>query len=361
MAKISLCMIVKNEEKVLRRCLDAAKRFADEIIVVDTGSDDSTREIARAYTDKVYDFEWNYDFSAARNYSFSKAESEYVMWLDADDVVRDEETVKINAWKKNPDADTLYCFYDASFDSNGNPTFTFMRERIMKNDGRAVWKGFIHECVTPFGKVVKSDIRIEHRPRPDKPKKIDRNLEIYRKNIQKGARLNARDKFYYGKELLTNGYTEEGILMIESMVNVHGAFYVNKIEGLRLIGDAKHRLGDSTGAKKAYVMSFVYGAPRAGALNGLGRLAKEAEDYAEAALWFNAALNCADHSREGDFERAEERGLFPYIELSCCLWRLGRREEAFEMHKKAAALAPDHPSVKYNEKFFSEYFGNLKK
>ena len=215
MAKISLCMIVKNEEKVLRRCLDAAKRFADEIIVVDTGSDDSTREIARAYTDKVYDFEWNYDFSAARNYSFSKAESEYVMWLDADDVVRDEETVKINAWKKNPDADTLYCFYDASFDSNGNPTFTFMRERIMKNDGRAVWKGFIHECVTPFGKVVKSDIRIEHRPRPDKPKKIDRNLEIYRKNIQKGARLNARDKFYYGKELLTNGYTEEGILMIE--------------------------------------------------------------------------------------------------------------------------------------------------
>ena len=90
-------------------------------------------------------------------------------------------------------------------------------------------------------------------------------------------------------------------------------------------------------------------------------LAKEAEDYAEAALWFNAALNCADHSREGDFERAEERGLFPYIELSCCLWRLNRREEAFEMHKKAAALAPDHPSVKYNEKFFSEYFGNLKK
>ena len=144
--------------------------------------------------------------------------------------------------------------------------------------------------------------------------------------------------------------------MIESMLNVHGAFYVNKIEGLRLIGDAKHRLGDSTGAKKAYVMSFVYGAPRAGALNGLGRLAKEAEDYAEAALWFNAALNCADHSREGDFERAEERGLFPYIELSCCLWRLGRREEAYGMHKKAAAVAPNYPSVKYNERFFSENY-----
>ena len=144
--------------------------------------------------------------------------------------------------------------------------------------------------------------------------------------------------------------------MIESMVNVHGAFYVNKIEGLRLIGDTKQRLGDRTGAKKAYAASFVYGAPRAGVLNGLGRLAKEAGNYEEAAFWFSAALNCADHSREGDFERAEERELFPYIELSCCLWRLNRREEAYGMHKKAAALAPDHPSVKYNEKFFSENY-----
>ncbi len=63
-------MIVKNEEKVLGRVLESAKKFADEIIIVDTGSTDKTKDIARKYTDKIYDFKWIDDFAAARNYSF---------------------------------------------------------------------------------------------------------------------------------------------------------------------------------------------------------------------------------------------------------------------------------------------------
>ena len=67
MATVSLCMIVKNEEKVLSRCLDSVKDAVDEIIIVDTGSEDNTKNIASQYTDKIYDFKWVYDFSAARN------------------------------------------------------------------------------------------------------------------------------------------------------------------------------------------------------------------------------------------------------------------------------------------------------
>ena len=73
MITISLCMIVKNEEKVLARCLDSIADLMDEIIIVDTGSSDNTKEIAKKYTDKIYDFAWIDDFSAARNYSFSKS------------------------------------------------------------------------------------------------------------------------------------------------------------------------------------------------------------------------------------------------------------------------------------------------
>ena len=76
MITISLCMIVKNEEKVLARCLDSIADLMDEIIIVDTGSSDNTKEIAKKYTDKIYDFAWIDDFSAARNYSFSKATKE---------------------------------------------------------------------------------------------------------------------------------------------------------------------------------------------------------------------------------------------------------------------------------------------
>ena len=67
MVGISLCMIVKNEEDVLARCLESVRGIADEIIVVDTGSTDKTVEIARQFTNQVYYFEWRDDFSAARN------------------------------------------------------------------------------------------------------------------------------------------------------------------------------------------------------------------------------------------------------------------------------------------------------
>ena len=67
MISVSLCMIVKNEEKVLDRCLKNVRDFADEIVIVDTGSEDKTKKIAGEYTDKIYDFPWTDDFAAARN------------------------------------------------------------------------------------------------------------------------------------------------------------------------------------------------------------------------------------------------------------------------------------------------------
>lgn len=79
----------KNEEEVLERCLNSLKGLMDEIIIVDTGSTDRTKEIAARYTDKIYDFSWCDDFAAARNFSFSKATQEYIYAPDADEVLDD--------------------------------------------------------------------------------------------------------------------------------------------------------------------------------------------------------------------------------------------------------------------------------
>ena len=95
MAAISLCMIVKDEEAVLERCLDCFGELADEIVIVDTGSSDRTREIAGKYTSRVYEFPWCGDFSAARNYGFERATKEYCMWVDADDVMRQERPAAV--------------------------------------------------------------------------------------------------------------------------------------------------------------------------------------------------------------------------------------------------------------------------
>lgn len=90
MPTISLCMIVRDEAAVLERCLQSVAHLVDEIIIVDTGSVDETKTIAAAFTPHLYDFPWQDDFSAARNFAFSKGTGDYLFWMDADDVLPPE-------------------------------------------------------------------------------------------------------------------------------------------------------------------------------------------------------------------------------------------------------------------------------
>lgn len=91
MCTISLCMIVKDEESNIRRCLESVKDAVDEIIIVDTGSTDRTKELCKKYTDKIFDFVWEDNFAQARNFSIEKASSDWILWMDADTELRIKE------------------------------------------------------------------------------------------------------------------------------------------------------------------------------------------------------------------------------------------------------------------------------
>jgi len=91
---IALCMIVKNEEDYLRRCLDSVNNKVDQIIIVDTGSTDATVEIAKEYTTQIYSFKWVNDFSAARNEAIKYATSDYILILDADEYLDENSDLK---------------------------------------------------------------------------------------------------------------------------------------------------------------------------------------------------------------------------------------------------------------------------
>ena len=101
---LSLCMIVKNEEKNLAPCLRSIRDVADEMIIVDTGSTDKTKEIACVFGAKIFDIAWTGDFSAARNYSLQQAEGDWVLVLDADEVISglDHDELKTLIAKKTP-------------------------------------------------------------------------------------------------------------------------------------------------------------------------------------------------------------------------------------------------------------------
>ncbi len=100
---ISLCMIAKNEEKYLEQCLNSVKDIVAEIIIVDTGSTDKTKEIAKKFDAEIFDFKWIDDFSAARNESLKHATKDWILILDADEIIEKKDLSKIKNLIENPD------------------------------------------------------------------------------------------------------------------------------------------------------------------------------------------------------------------------------------------------------------------
>ena len=172
---LSVCMIVRNEAAVLERCLEGVCLFADEIIIVDTGSDDATKDIAARYTNKVYDYKWRDDFGSARNESYRYAACDYIMWADADDVIDEENAAKINALKKNLTAETesVNMIYDA-LETGG----LIAQSRMVRRKTNPVWKGRLHEFIPLNHPAMQTDIRIYHRKTG--PRDYARNIRIIR-------------------------------------------------------------------------------------------------------------------------------------------------------------------------------------
>ena len=131
--------------------------------MVDTGSTDQTVKIAKEFTDKVYFFKWCDDFSAARNYAFDMASQDLLMWLDADDIITDENCAKINELKNSFEGfDMAILPYATAFDG-AKPTFVYNRERIFRRDKNYRFLGEVHESVVPCGKIYYSDALIYHK------------------------------------------------------------------------------------------------------------------------------------------------------------------------------------------------------
>ena len=283
MITISLCMIVKNEEQVLGRCLEAARSFADEIIIVDTGSQDRTREIGREYGGKVYEYAWEDDFAAARNEAFSKAVMDYCMWLDADDVVTKENQEKIRQLKKelDPDIDMVMMKYSIAEDSQGESLFSYYRERLVKNKKGFLWEGKVHEAIVPAGKVVYSEIVISHhKTGMGDP---DRNLRIYEKMIQAGERLTGRNLFYYGRELFAHKKYERAAEVMEEFLEGDG-WVENKIEACLNLAECLGRMGRRKEGVQALFRSFLYDQPRGEACFELGRYFQEEKKWEQSSI-----------------------------------------------------------------------------
>lgn len=351
MSSVSLCMIVKDEEPVIARCLDSVRDLVEEIVIVDTGSSDRTKEIASEYTDKIYDFEWIDDFAAARNFSFSKATKDYIMWLDADDVLTEEnrESFLVNKNRLDPSVCVVMMKYHTAFDESDRPVFSYYRERILRRDRKPRWVGAVHEVIPRSGKTVYWDTAVTHRKVVTNDP--DRNLRIFEKLIRSGRKLDRRQQFYYGRELMGHGRYEEAEDIFEDFLRAKDGWIEDRITACRDLFSCRLRMGREDAAA-ALFGSFLYGSPRAEVCCDIGSWFMEKEQYETASWWYEAALRCKRDSQAGGFYSPDCYGFLPCLQLCVCYDRLGDTEKAYSYHKKSQLYKPENASVLYNEKYF---------
>lgn len=353
MISISLCMIVKDEEAVLGRCLDSVKSAVDEIVVVDTGSEDRTKEIAGQYTDRVYDFQWENDFSAARNFALSKGYKDYLMWLDADDVINEENVRKLKELKitLTPDVDVVMMPYAVAFDENGRSTFSYYRERLLKNHRGFCFTGRVHEVIPPRGKIHYADVLVEHRK--EKPGDSDRNLKIYEEMERSGDPFDGRALYYYGRELVYHKQYEKAENILKKFLARPDGWVENQIDATRQLAVCSYAGNNEKQALNWLLNAFAYDVPRGETCCDLGRHFMDRGQYEQAAYWYEQALKAKKASQSGAFVAEDCYGFLPAISLCVCYDRMGDHRRAEEYNELAGRYKPDSPYYLRNKEFFA--------
>ena len=347
MITISLCMIVKNEEETLWNCLNSAKDIADEIIIVDTGSTDSSVKIASEFTDKVYHFEWIDDFAPARNFSFQHAKMDYILWLDADDVLLEEDQQKLLELKKSldPSIDSVSMIYNYGFDEYGNVTLSFRRNRLVKRSKNFKWYGDCHVYLQVNGKILDTDICVSHKR---KHHSTGRNLKIYEKRIANGDTFTARDYYYYANELDENDLIEKAIENYNIFLNLEEGWIEDKIAACGRLADCYSEIGEFEKQKDSLYRSFDYDVPRPEICCKLGYLLRKNKKYQAAKFWYESAINYERPKDNWGFFNDAYVTWVPHINLCICNYYLGEYEKANKHNEIAGKYRPNDKDVIHN-------------
>ncbi len=349
--RLSLCMIVKNEARNLGPCLRSIKPVLDEIIIVDTGSTDETKEVARQMGANVFDFPWCDDFSAARNESIRHATGDYILWLDADDRVDESEMKKIGLFKKGLPHSKSRAFYVVVKSESPEGDTLFHQLRIFPRVKGAAFEGKIHEQIfyrlqNSGVEFIKTDIVIRHLGYHDtasRHEKSKRNLDILQRELEENPG-NLHVRYNMARTLSGLGRQAEAILHLQKIVEEESVRKKEKgilLEASLLIGKYSMEMG-----RYEEAVAVFRDLSRDFQGNGLLHF------FLGEALFFTRDFPGALEELEKAHRFSLDAGLFPinlgrldyfrHYRLGQCYLEVGQIERAKELFLKSVSLHPDH-------------------
>lgn len=273
--RISLCMIVKNEENNLMKCLMHAKPIVDEMVIIDTGSTDRTRNIARAYGARIYDLQWTNDFSAARNFALSKAACNWILVLDADEAIAfiDHEMFG-NLVKETTDDSVAFSFIRRNYvdqthvsgwtandghyprEEAGTGFFTDEVVRLFPNRRALSFKNPVHEHIEhslmSMGiKMKKCNVTVHHYGLLNEDKvaaKVKYYYDLGKSYLKENRDLDFRALYDFAVQTSTLGKYEEAIQYFEKVIGIKPDFSL----AFKSMGNAYYNLKRYKDAKSSY-------------------------------------------------------------------------------------------------------------
>ena len=348
---IGLAMIVKNEEENLPRLIESVKDCFDQIVITDTGSTDNTREVIKKLGCQINEFPWCNDFSKARNASFEPLTTDYICWMDADDVLegreefltfRDEIMHLTDFWMVN---------YVYASHEDGTPACTFVRERVFKRSVNFKWRYFVHEGVVPVEGTKCNFIpswRIRHKRTPgDLEKDRSRNLNLFEKNKDK---IDARMKFYYGKELFEANKHMDAVRQLEDVLASGDSMEAHdRILGMQYLAMTYMALNQYEKATAIALTGVQLAPQRAEFFAIIGDSYLKLNQFQNAIPFFSAASKCylptGNNIVSPIFFHADAYTFYPRNQLARIYANLGNLEKAKEIALESF-LEFKHPESK---------------
>ena len=357
---LSLCVICKNEKENIGNLLESVKGdLFDEVVIVDTGSEDNTIEIIESFDAEfkylgIEHFEWINDFSAARNYSFSKATSDYIMWLDSDDVIEPKDYKKLLDLKNKLHESPIWLAkYEYAHDEFGKSICSFYRERIVQRSLNLKWQEPIHEYLPLDAPYQKTDIEVHHYKMHITS---DRNIPMLEDIVKKNPDV-GRNVFYLGKELYDAGKVEEGIKRLKQFVDMPDAWSENKYNAQLRIS-AYYKSIENYGEASKYCWEAIKtNELKADAYCTMGEIAMEAELWEYAIHWFTVASNMKRPEEALDIVEPKYHTWLPNLQLCLCYNCVGNVYEAAVANEKALSYRPQDQRMLNNQRIFKENLG----
>jgi glycosyltransferase involved in cell wall biosynthesis len=343
---LSLCLIVKptkKESELLDRCLSYVSPYVDEICITQAGKKPTkyVSDVIKKYNGKEAFFKWENDFAKARNFNFSQATGDYIIWLDTDDVLKGagnlKSVVDIMEEKK---ADIGVMNYLYHFNKNGVCDTKHLKSRIIKNDGCVEWVGKIHEDFKEnrtLDTYFIENIEVLHITDDERIEdSTERNYEIAEQTLADNPE-DPRSYWLMGNALIMKGEKKKAAEMFLKYIDLSDSDeekYLANLMIFELLDDPKYAL-DAWFLRPAYPDAYIK----------LGEYQYKNKKHIEALNFLELGLQMPVPDKEIIAYNPREYDLLPMLTMARIYFEMGKFEKAVAVVKKLSDLFPKEESV----------------